>query len=347
MPKAATKKGAKATRRAKKDPNAPKRGLSAYMFFANEQRENVREENPGITFGQVGKLLGERWKALNEKQRAPYEAKAAADKKRYEDEKQAYNGRRPFALRTALEGIMFEDDAHSSWASEVPYAAIDEIYSEDSPSVPGVELLRVLDPTASACGPAPLSPHPASLLTRQHAMVRSRHHCRQLAFFHGPVWVGWLASPSRQLMDLEQQIWSKSRPDWQYTVATRIFYRVTWEFPFVDEQHRRVLVEKRHTRHDASTCSKGSDITLMGYNKRRTESLYPTIRSYMTRRVVVGDTTHGANYYRRKPMSRSTELFQTTSSMVERDGDSPSAAGQCDPALELRRRFARRVTHLH
>lgn len=73
------------------DPNAPKRGLSAYMFFANEQRENVREENPGITFGQVGKLLGERWKALNEKQRAPYEAKAAADKKRYEDEKQAYN----------------------------------------------------------------------------------------------------------------------------------------------------------------------------------------------------------------------------------------------------------------
>lgn len=33
------------------DPNAPKRGLSAYMFFANEQRENVREENPGIKFG--------------------------------------------------------------------------------------------------------------------------------------------------------------------------------------------------------------------------------------------------------------------------------------------------------
>jgi hypothetical protein len=35
------------------DPNAPKRGLSAYMFFANEQRENVREENPGIAFGRL------------------------------------------------------------------------------------------------------------------------------------------------------------------------------------------------------------------------------------------------------------------------------------------------------
>jgi len=93
MPKEkTTKRATKArTEKKKKDPNAPKRGLSAYMFFASEQRENVRDENPGITFGQVGKVLGERWKALNEKQRTPYEAKAAQDKKRYEDEKASYN----------------------------------------------------------------------------------------------------------------------------------------------------------------------------------------------------------------------------------------------------------------
>ncbi len=41
------------TNRLPADPNAPKRGLSAYMFFANEQRENVREENPGISFGEI------------------------------------------------------------------------------------------------------------------------------------------------------------------------------------------------------------------------------------------------------------------------------------------------------
>lgn len=34
------------------DPNAPKRALSAYMFFANDNRDKVREENPGITFGK-------------------------------------------------------------------------------------------------------------------------------------------------------------------------------------------------------------------------------------------------------------------------------------------------------
>lgn len=41
--------------------------------------------------GQVGKILGERWKALTDEQRRPYEEKALADKKRYEDEKASYN----------------------------------------------------------------------------------------------------------------------------------------------------------------------------------------------------------------------------------------------------------------
>jgi hypothetical protein len=61
------------------------------MFFANEQRQNVQDENPGIMFGQIGKIIGKRWMALDDKQRAPYEAKAAADRKRYEDEIKAYN----------------------------------------------------------------------------------------------------------------------------------------------------------------------------------------------------------------------------------------------------------------
>lgn len=42
-------------------------------------------------------MLGEKWKTLSEKQRAPYEAKAAADKKRYEEEKAAYAVSRSFS----------------------------------------------------------------------------------------------------------------------------------------------------------------------------------------------------------------------------------------------------------
>jgi hypothetical protein len=60
------------------------------MFFANDNRDIVRSENPGITFGGVGKLLGERWKALTAEEKIPYEQKAEADKKRYEEEKANY-----------------------------------------------------------------------------------------------------------------------------------------------------------------------------------------------------------------------------------------------------------------
>lgn len=35
-------------------------------------------------------MLGDKWKALSETDRKPYEDKAAADKKRYEDEKAKY-----------------------------------------------------------------------------------------------------------------------------------------------------------------------------------------------------------------------------------------------------------------
>jgi hypothetical protein len=84
------KRTTKGEGRKKKDPNQPKRGLSAYMFFANEQRDKVREDNPGIKFGEVGKKLGEQWKSLSEKDKEPYDAKAKADKQRYEEEKAAY-----------------------------------------------------------------------------------------------------------------------------------------------------------------------------------------------------------------------------------------------------------------
>lgn len=51
-------------KRAKKDPNAPKRGLSSYIFFSNAQRASVLVDNPGMGIGDVAKILGARWKAL-------------------------------------------------------------------------------------------------------------------------------------------------------------------------------------------------------------------------------------------------------------------------------------------
>ncbi|GAN07545.1 non-histone chromosomal protein 6 [Mucor ambiguus] len=92
MPKEVQKVTKRETKkRGKKDPNAPKRGLSAYMFFSQDKRAQVKEENPEASFGTLGKLLGEKWKAMSDEEKKPYVDKAEADKKRYEDEKAALN----------------------------------------------------------------------------------------------------------------------------------------------------------------------------------------------------------------------------------------------------------------
>ncbi|CAO3612755.1 unnamed protein product [Cunninghamella echinulata] len=82
-----TKKETKASKRGKKDPSAPKRGLSAYMFFSQANRNKVKEENPDATFGQLGKILGEKWKNMSDDEKKPYAEQAEKDKARYEAEK--------------------------------------------------------------------------------------------------------------------------------------------------------------------------------------------------------------------------------------------------------------------
>lgn len=96
--KAAAAKGgvkAKGKKRSKKDPNAPKRALSAYMFFAKDKREEIIKKNPTLKsdISRVGKMIGEAWAKLSTAEKAPFDKKAAADKARYEKEISAYRKR--------------------------------------------------------------------------------------------------------------------------------------------------------------------------------------------------------------------------------------------------------------
>jgi len=101
MPKETTKskrktaeKAEKGSRKTKKDPKAPKRALSAYMFFSQDWRERIKAENPDAGFGEVGKLLGAKWKELDEEEKKPYVEQAAKDKERAEEEKATYEGKK-------------------------------------------------------------------------------------------------------------------------------------------------------------------------------------------------------------------------------------------------------------
>jgi len=87
--KAAGKGGRKGTKR-KRDPNAPKKKQSAYMFFLAKNRERIKAENPGISFGEIGREAGKEWNGLSEAEKEPYNQLSEKDKERYEKEMKSY-----------------------------------------------------------------------------------------------------------------------------------------------------------------------------------------------------------------------------------------------------------------
>ncbi|CDS40117.1 high mobility group protein [Echinococcus multilocularis] len=75
-------------RRRLKDPSMPKRALSAFFFFCDHYRSEVRNTHPEWRVSEVAKELGRLWDECPDK--APYELQAQKDKRRYEEEMRRY-----------------------------------------------------------------------------------------------------------------------------------------------------------------------------------------------------------------------------------------------------------------
>lgn len=98
--------GKKKRKKKEKDPNAPKRNLSAYFFFAKDVRPTVvadlAKEGIGNKVTDVMRRVAARWNTLGEQAKAGNNAEASAklkecqdlatkDQQRYKDESDAYN----------------------------------------------------------------------------------------------------------------------------------------------------------------------------------------------------------------------------------------------------------------
>ena len=84
-------KNPKSPKKSKKvKSTAPKRALSAYLFFCQATREDIKKKNPSIKSSEILSELGKMWKALSEKKRKPFDKLAEEDKKRYEEEMKEY-----------------------------------------------------------------------------------------------------------------------------------------------------------------------------------------------------------------------------------------------------------------
>ena len=54
-------------KKAKKDPNAPKKPLSAYMLWLQETRPSLKKKYPSASLTELTKKAGEVWKSITDK----------------------------------------------------------------------------------------------------------------------------------------------------------------------------------------------------------------------------------------------------------------------------------------
>lgn len=76
--------GRKNKKKQQKDPNAPKRPLSAFLWFSSDERPKAKATMADPTLGNVAKELGRRWAEISDHDKAKYTGLAAKDKARYE-----------------------------------------------------------------------------------------------------------------------------------------------------------------------------------------------------------------------------------------------------------------------
>lgn len=88
--KAVPKESGGSTRKAKKDPNAPKKPMSTYMLWLQDVRSSIKADNPGISVIDVSKKAGAMWKTISDIEKRKYTELCQKAKKRYQEQMAEY-----------------------------------------------------------------------------------------------------------------------------------------------------------------------------------------------------------------------------------------------------------------
>ncbi len=79
-----------ASKNKKKDKDSLKKNKSSYIFFCSSKREEVKNNNDGISNTEITIKLAQLWKQLSDEDKKPFEDLAQQDKLRYNNEMTEY-----------------------------------------------------------------------------------------------------------------------------------------------------------------------------------------------------------------------------------------------------------------
>ena len=73
-------------------PLRPKGACSAYIFFSRDMRHKLKED--GDSIADLARKIGDAWGKLSDKEKAPYQKQADADKVRAQKELAKYKAKK-------------------------------------------------------------------------------------------------------------------------------------------------------------------------------------------------------------------------------------------------------------
>lgn len=70
-------------KRAKKDPNAPKRPMSAFLYYSQVKRSHIKQQNPGLKNTEISRVLGKMWQSASQEERSPHILREREEREKY------------------------------------------------------------------------------------------------------------------------------------------------------------------------------------------------------------------------------------------------------------------------
>ncbi len=88
--------------RRKKDANAPKRPMSAFLMWAQLKRRQLQAENPDIPNADISRMLGEKWRSAGVDEKAPFLEREQNERRLYKAKMERFRCDQKLAKSLAL-----------------------------------------------------------------------------------------------------------------------------------------------------------------------------------------------------------------------------------------------------
>lgn len=71
--------------------NAPKRPLSPFIFYSQEARRKIKQENPTLHSKQIMKQVQRSWREMSEQQKAYYKEQSKTNRSEYDEKRRSHD----------------------------------------------------------------------------------------------------------------------------------------------------------------------------------------------------------------------------------------------------------------